>query len=160
MSDSKRVLIASHFQVSKGRTQVYEKPGVDATPAGRARSFPQLPDDIQAQLVNVGMRARKSVSDGYKQQGSLPSYRGHAIGPLSGPIFESYEGDTDDESDEPASRANLKRGREDDDEDASKEPRTLTASKVYYVPRKAQVSFSSGNDEFEDAPFLMDKDKL
>lgn len=36
---------------------------------------PQLPDDIQARLVQVGMRTRKSVTDGHRLNGSIPSYQ-------------------------------------------------------------------------------------
>lgn len=47
----------------------------------RSTRRPELPDELTQQLVSVGMRARKAVSDGYQHPTSIPSYRGMTIGP-------------------------------------------------------------------------------
>lgn len=41
----------------------------------QSRSYPQVPDDIQARLLHVGMSIRKQVADGHRVPGSIPSYQ-------------------------------------------------------------------------------------
>ncbi|VVT45776.1 uncharacterized protein SAPINGB_P000885 [Magnusiomyces paraingens] len=96
--ESKRILLDYHAprlpagarQLSIDSTRVAGDVSVrySAPPTSAGSSFssaavvsermPQLPEDLQAKLAHVGMRTRKSVADGYKVQGSIPSYQSTA----------------------------------------------------------------------------------
>jgi hypothetical protein len=179
--DSKRVLISQHFSITRGNNNKGKpslnrgptpagysasmpadrvSPEIAATPASRTSSFPAVPDDVQAQLLQVGMRARKSVSDGYKQPCSFPSYNPNP----QAPIFEDYEESTmpslshsaassyEDES----RLGQQKRSRNDFEPEGELQS---AATKISYIPPVEHQQKPLEND-FENAPFLMSKDSL
>lgn len=69
MEPSKRY-ITDYFQASK-----------PSTLPNKSRGFPSLDDSLRAKLETAPRLARKHVSDGYKTETSLPSYKGNTIGP-------------------------------------------------------------------------------
>lgn len=181
--DSKRVLISQHFSITRGNNNNNKgkpslnrgatpagysvslpadgvSPEITATPASRTSSFPAVPDDVQSQLLQVGMRARKSVSDGYKQPCSFPSYKPNS----QAPIFEDYEETMPGLSHSAASSyedesrlGKQKRSRNDFEPD---EELQSAATKVAYIPPVQYQQQKPVENDFENAPFLMSKDSL
>lgn len=180
--DSKRVLISQHFSITRGNNSGKGKPSLNrgatpagysasmpadrvspeitATPASRTSSFPAVPDDVQSQLLQVGMRARKSVSDGYKQPCSFPSYNPNP----QAPIFEDYEEpmpglshSTGSSYEDESRLGQQKRSRNDFEPEEELQP---TATKVSYNPLLQYQQQKPIENDFENAPFLMSKDSL
>lgn len=79
---AKRALITDHFRASANSNGISSK---DFTTSFNTTTdsprYPTLDEDVQSQLIQVGMRARKAVSEGYKMKTSFPSYQGGAVIP-------------------------------------------------------------------------------
>lgn len=180
--DSKRVLISRHFGVTKGNNNNNNgKPSLNRngpspaaatasmpagygggehhqpTPAGKTNSFPAVPDDIQTQLLHVGMKARKSVSEGYKQACHFPSYRQQA------PIFEDYDDQQmiDDGLSHPAASKLTAHKRTRDDFEPQDDGASNNATRIEYIPPHSVSSQQQSIvNDFENAPFLVSKADL
>lgn len=98
-------------------------------------AYPEVPDDVQAKLLHVGMRIRKHVADGHRVEGSIPSYQPNYMfnsfaEPAGSAPQQLQQQRATRNMSAPASlapgpfgerlnpRPHLKRGRVDEDEDA------------------------------------------
>lgn len=142
---------------------------------------PTLPDDVTRDLMHVGARVRRFVSDGHVTQSSQPflGFKGDTIGPLDTRTIEAQMaaqmGPADARRTQSAVEArwedknSLKRklddyddgGDTDVDEDAQMpdEPTSFSDIKAYYVPKNFRPS-SSNQGDFEDAQFLQPKESF
>lgn len=83
--DSKRILIHNYYTPklpantgipSLTSNRIAGDYSIQPSQPTTTSSFPQVPDDIQAKLLHVGMRVRKHVADGHRVEGgSIPSYQ-------------------------------------------------------------------------------------
>jgi hypothetical protein len=164
MSHSQKRLITDHFGTTKNKP-----PGLV-----RKSGFPEVPDELRARLTHVGMKARKALSDGYKQQGSLPSYRGQTIGPTDPGSFSftTVDGTTISSIDTRSLATNPrdlrtnrldKRSRDDTDGDTDVEEdidQTATrhfsdhTEKRFYPPKIASIKSPVDDFNDQDCPFL------
>lgn len=143
--------------------QFYSSQKASMSQAGLKRlGGPELPDDIQAQLIGVGLRVRKSVSDGYKYQTSIPSYQGMTIGHVNTGSFQFVDGfgmPVAKDGSLDSSRHLSKRARDDEeDADTDVDDPVETTRKIYYTPKSG--SFQSIVDDFEEADFLVAKEDV
>jgi hypothetical protein len=167
-NDTKRILVSGRTIPREG--EIKTTTSFFTPPPSRAH--PVLPDDVQTRLVQVGMKIRKNVSDGYKQKGSIPSYQGHTTGPVYTGSFDesgvppltaskssslSSQYSVDDEQ-TMMSRISAKRLRDDDEEEEGNrdelKAQTMNTAKLFYVPTSSQPSIIP-TDDFEDATFLV-----
>lgn len=159
-------------------------------PAAASTSYPQVPDDIQAKLVHVGMKVRKHVAEGHRVEGSIPSYQANfsfnagspamTTGPVlatrnkSAPAMFASESSLgmSQGSSVAALRQNLKRGRLDeedegdddtDNDEADMEPASFQDSGVARRAESATakvVHLPAPADDFEEAAFLASRESV
>lgn len=177
MEPSKRY-ITDYFQASKP----------SSTLSGKSRGFPPLDDSLRAKLETAPRLARKNVSDGYKTETSLPSYKGNTIGPTQ-PSRNLSSGSWNDkiyisqEDREAAARTlstqlagysqpSKKRGYTNDDDtddegDSNQEYSNVTARHIFVAGsarNRAGYSKSVGavpeSTDFTDAEFLQSREVI
>lgn len=145
---------------------------------GLSSRAPALDPELQAQLANVGMRARKAVSEGYLTQGFLPSYQGDVVAPLDrASILQQFEFDQSRPKTElelrigargthtKAQKRSLAEADEDDaygtdvDEPLPEKPTSMSEVQAYFVPT-AYKSHSQTEADFGEAEFLKPRESF
>ncbi|PRT52597.1 hypothetical protein B9G98_00217 [Wickerhamiella sorbophila] len=145
---------------------------------GLSSRAPALDPELQVQLANVGMRARKAVSEGYLTQGFLPSYQGDVVGPLdrasiqqqfdisqSRPKTELEQRVAARNASTKAQKRSRDEAEEDDaygtdvDEPLPEKPTSMSSVQAYFVPA-AFKSHSQNDTDFGEADFLQPRESF
>lgn len=127
---------------------------------------PVLSAEIEAQLTGIGCRIRKSVSDGYQYQTSIPSYQGMTNGPVKTGSFQFVDRSSSralfstDNNNEFSQRHKRSRSDEDEDTDVDDDEHSENIRTIYHNISKPTSFQSTVSDDFEEADFLVPRDEV